>query len=390
MKGRLEIELITPLFIGNGEKYSPVEYVLDRGTFNPINMEKFLEDNLYQKSIYSNLLDGMSKGSIDFLKLCRENRIDYKNYVRFTLSSPDLKKPQEVIRYIKSGGKVYIPGSSIKGALRSTLTKYAVNSESDLKLFTKTIMNSQTGASNSRDDSSGNKHSSKTSAKTLDDEGDGKIFGITYNSPFRLVSISDSDMKAPDVLKIYDIKILNVCNGRIKWFNRPGNNVDYPEDARSFFMEGIAEENSFSSVMSVNEASSYIISESGIKNAGIVFNFVSEINEEIKKYISSEYDFFRKFSNSRDLKAVIDFYGGLLDKAEKLEENEFLLQVGFGTGMLSKTIIQYLDDDMKSKIAQISRHRHYDKMYPKTRRIVFENGKAKCVPGWIKCRLLTA
>jgi len=114
---------------------------------------------------------------------------------------------------------------------------------------------------------------------------------------------------------------------------------------------------------------------------------VSKINEEIKKYIRKEYEFYKVYGSSA--KPISDFYSNLLGMAESFDDNELLLQVGFGTGMLSKTIIEYFDEDLKSKVAKISKHKYYDgDIYPKTRKIVFEDGLPKYVPGWIKCRML--
>lgn len=385
MKGKFEIEVITPLFIGNGEKYSPFEYIFDRGFFNPINIEKLIEIKLREGNMIfcSKILDGLEKGNVDLNTLCKEYRIDYKKFARYMLSSPRLSTHDEVLQYIKSGGKVFIPGSSIKGALRSVLTKHTVYSspESGLNPFTDSV-NVAYDALNSNDDSK-----KRYSAKNLDDKADRKIFGMTYNSPFRFISVSDSDLQEPGVLNVYQVKILNICNGTAKWFNGMGRNADNPAESKSVFLEGIKEHSVFSSILSIGEVSSYIVHESQIKKAEITEKFVLKINEEIKNYIINEISFFKAYSNST--KTVADFYNELLKKAEGLKENEFLLQVGFGTGMLSKTIMQYLKDDgIKSKVAKISRHKYYGNIYPKTRRIVFESNQPKYVPGWIKCKLL--
>lgn len=378
MRSRLEIEVLTPLFIGNGDKYAPFEYVYECGCFTPVNMDKLIEINYKEGN--TRLLEDLQKGGSDLYTLCRNYSVDYRRFARYTLNSPRLSSRDEVLQYIKSGGRVFIPGSSLKGAIRSTLTRYEVNSAPGLELFTETI----TKAFEAMQDKNATR---KYSAQRLDDETERKILGMTYDSPFRFVSISDSDLHEADVLEVSELKILNICNGRVKWFHGPGSNVDDPSIAKSLFVEGVKRNSSLTCVLTIEEPSSYIARESGTKNPEIVNDMVSKINEEIKKYIRKEYEFYKVYGSSA--KPISDFYSNLLGMAESFDDNELLLQVGFGTGMLSKTIIEYFDEDLKSKVAKISKHKYYDgDIYPKTRKIVFEDGLPKYVPGWIKCRML--
>lgn len=383
MNCKLEIEVITPLFIGNGEKYMPFEYIFDRGFFNPINIEQLIETKLREgnRIFYTRILDGLKDSNINLYTLCQENRIDYKKFVRYSLTSPRLGSYDEVHQYIKTGGKVFIPGTSIKGALRSTLTKHALSAgpDSRLQVFAESINKAYSKFTNER-------RLNDSFVKSLDDEADKKIFGDTYDSSFRFISISDSNLQDPDVLKVSEVKILNICNGSAKWFSRMDVNQDNPDRARSMFLEGIKEGSIFTCFLNLEEASRYVIEESKIKSPEIVMNFVSCINQEIKSYIRNEISFFKTYGQTE---GIARFYNDLLKISENLKENEFLLQLGFGTGMLSKTVLQYLDDDMKSKVAKMSKHRYYGNIYPKTRRIIFENRQPKFVPGWIKGKLLT-
>lgn len=402
MKCKLEIEVISPLFIGNGEKYAHFEYVYDGVSFYPINIEKLVEEKLREedKTIYNTVINGIE--NLNLNELCKGSKIDYRKYARYSLVSPNLDIKRDVYQFIKTGGKVYIPGTSIKGALRSVLTKQAVNpnTKPGYKYFTESINEAFKNLNKGRKSDS---DSDKT--KYLDDEADEKVFGKTYDSPFRFISISDSNLQEPDVLKVFEIKILNICDGEPKWFSRKIN-VTNPRKALSLYCEGIKEESKFLCTLILGEVSPYVLKESETKSPEMVMSFdanisqedrkqrirkhirsfISSINEEIKEYINNEISFFKKYSFHT--KPITEFYSDLLENFKSLKENEFLLQVGFGTGMLSKTILQYLDDNEKSKVAKISKHSYYGGIYPKTRRIVFENGHPKYVPGWIKCKLL--
>jgi len=380
MNGKLEIEVITPLFIGNGEQYSPVEYIYEENFFTPVNVEKLIETKYREgkTDFYLKILEGLEKGNIDLKSLCKEYRIDYREFARYRLGSTTLSVHDKVLQYIKSGGKVFIPGSSIKGALRSVLTNHIINSKAKLSYFTETIDKVYKNiVSNTK---------SKEKSNNVDNEADEKIFGGTYDSPFRFISVSDSNLREPDVLNVYQVKILNICNGKVKWFQKKDINVEQPEKARSVFLEGIKEKSLFSCYVTINEVSHYIANEAKIKNIEIANKFAFKINSEVENYINNEISFFNTYGQA--VKNITDFYYELLRMIKSLDKNEFMLQVGFGTGMLSKTILLHLDDKMKSKVAKISRHKYYGSIYPKTRKIVFENGQPKYVPGWIKCKLV--
>ena len=135
-----DLYLVTrsPLFIGNGKSYKKTEYmfnprtyeaeILDEQTF----MEFLVKHNLmdrYEKFILSNRSDkllypflsnecGMTRQEIDSI-------VRYKLYAGYALDETHTLK--EIYSFNRdSAGRAYIPGSSLKGALRTVILQQMI------------------------------------------------------------------------------------------------------------------------------------------------------------------------------------------------------------------------------------------------------------------------
>ena len=376
MNYNLEIEVISPVFIGSGDQYKAFEYVYDRGYFSPINIERLIEAKLKEGNInfYNEIIDGLKSGDINLYSLCRAYKIDYKKFARYTLNSEMIGRQSEIYKYIKTGGQVYIPGSSVKGAIRSALTRYKINNGIGLNTVENKI------------NSFNNKRLSEKQIMTMDDEYDNETFGHTYDSIFRFIRITDSNLMNTDVLKVYSFKILNICNENVKWFNRPNDNRFNYEEARSTYFEGIKHGTKLKSNLTLQTVMPYVIEQSKIKSTDLITSFLQIVKKDAEQSIKNEIRFYEQYS----MTAIANFYKELLQIQNKLDNNEFLLQVGFGTGILSKTILGQLKKDKRLKVAEMTfRNYHKDQnIFPKTRRIIFEGGQPKYVPGWVKIKLV--
>lgn len=130
----LQLETKSPLFIGNGKSYTKKEYLFDpkRKIVSFLDEQKFftylvrhgLTDD-YERFI----LRDVGKNLFSFLQNdCRVSREDMEALIRCRIDAADaldedhtLKEIQQFVR--NPAGQVYVPGSSIKGALRTALLK---------------------------------------------------------------------------------------------------------------------------------------------------------------------------------------------------------------------------------------------------------------------------
>jgi RecJ-like exonuclease len=91
---------------------------------------------------------------------------------------------------------------------------------------------------------------------------------------------------------------------------------------------------------------------------------------------------------------VLGFYSRLAQTWEGLDENEFLLQVGWGTGWLSKTFGKLLQEDaraferlVKDYRLTMERGRQVGAPFPRSRHLVRVGEHATVPLGWMKVRL---
>ncbi|SNX53619.1 type III-A CRISPR-associated RAMP protein Csm5 [Thermoanaerobacterium sp. RBIITD] len=366
---KYKLEVLSPLSIGDGNEHKRFEYIFDRrdNVVKIIDIIKLLESN--EKSpIIDNIILAFEQMHFNWNEQLRQYRFNINDFILYKVESDTVNIKGEILSYIKTAGRPYIPGTSIKGAIRSTLTKGA---------FDKIGMSYKKSIDFFKDQKE--KNPKKNYLKKIDDRAEEKEFGKPNNSPFRFLKISDSDALQFSDINVYEIKVLNICNGKLKWHIRNGNEEDF-EKANSIFLEALKPGSIALGNFELDKRlfDDDIKTEGKIVNTEILKDFTKIIRDTVNNYIDSEINFYDKY----DLTKIVEFYKGL--KSIKLKDNEFLLQIGYGTGSLSKTINNNLEIDYLNKLKIIGLNISDINLYPKTRKIIFKNGRPDSVPGWIK------
>lgn len=130
----LILETRSPVFIGCGKSYTKKEYLFDPRN----NTVSFLDERLFFSYLAEHnladayegyILQGTSRNLRDFLlKVCRVPQAEINRWTRCRINAgdalDDLHTLKEIQRFIRNGNdQIYVPGSSIKGALRTVLLK---------------------------------------------------------------------------------------------------------------------------------------------------------------------------------------------------------------------------------------------------------------------------
>ena len=121
----------SPLYIGSGEKLSAMEYILDdRGTVHIPSVPDMVDafSNAWQRGLSEDFLrfvmsPGKGKQLSDFIRQRRIALEPLPKWVRYSVKAQrDIRGMNTFLTFIKNpDGQAYIPGSSIKGALRTAL-----------------------------------------------------------------------------------------------------------------------------------------------------------------------------------------------------------------------------------------------------------------------------
>jgi len=295
---KMILETLTPVFIGSGESIEPYEYFI-KDRFYRINLPKFILS-----------LDKANKE--EFLKISSSDMIKTRNFIKEMV---DTSKVQEysmeidsdvlevyedkkndpnnqlsIQTFIKTSSRPFIPGSSVKGAIRTALL---------YSMTTKPLPES------------GNIEKDVFEYKNPQDD------------PFRVLKISDSLPLSFDDMKIYNVKTFSKKDR----FSASGYNMMF-EGTKSYYFDR------------ASVASHDIWIDENLKKKS---EFI-DIN--IKKIISSCNEFYGMVINKE-----LEFYGSsktsyAYEKYEQLakdmgslkNENSFILRLGWGSGYNSVTI----------------------------------------------------
>ncbi len=128
----VKLKVITPVHIGSGQSISPFGYFIDqeRGNFNFLNLDSLFRD------------PGFSRYREEFIKKAASARYigeiiqDHnllKKHILYSVPSTyearsgnPIENNIEIKLFIKSAGRPYIPGSSLKGSIVTALIYYAL------------------------------------------------------------------------------------------------------------------------------------------------------------------------------------------------------------------------------------------------------------------------
>jgi CRISPR-associated protein Csm5 len=393
MKTQYEITLLSPVHIGSGDKLSKnIDYFSDETGTYLVDSDKFFE------TLTPAQIDELTN-SRDIIEFMERNRINKKDFVKKKIS-PQQVAASEINQCIKSSFEnPYIPGSSLKGALRTVIGWH---------LFKELNISFDF-----------NPRSKKEWAyNNLSNE----IFGKDPNHDFlKGFIVVDSPFDVSDVTlhltKVYTMRRNNILSVKLTQRDNPGSEMQ-------IYAEFLKEKSSSGLRIKIDDFlfTPRIMEKLGIdKSRKQVLLKLGQIAKDYaREKIEKELNF---FAGQDKLNAVTQFYKDLLKKLEPLDEHSFILNLGWGTGWKFKTgdyidesdldrvrrafdlgtIIKECPFNHKGRDLKDNKHRKivfcykcrkeypYEeikqvvKPFPKSRKIVFDSqGNPFGVPGWVR------
>lgn len=301
---QLDIVVLTPLHVGSGSEKDLVkglDFVQNAGKIYCLNQKKVL-DEIDISTLSTALLN--KDESLLIKKLAGKlDKVSDAIYEMATTSDSDIKS------FFKNGliNKPVLPGSSVKGAIRSILFKYLKSVSSDEKI----------------------------------------VFGkADVGDEFmRFIKVSDA---AFDQLKLSNTKIFNLCKNGDSWqggwkhgkqsepmFRPTGFNTLYeilPPKSFSKITLSIADK-AFNNFSSINRQSFGAKKENIIRKP-IEFLF-SIVNQHTTNYIKKEIDFYTKFPNNETDAIIMSLKSVLAQIPE--DHSWCILKMSAGSGFHSIT-----------------------------------------------------
>lgn len=302
---------------------------------------------------------------------------------------------------IRNGmGELYIPGSSIKGAIRTAIAYFLLKydqkykSPQQLSEVEKTI----------KDKIGSGKLKNKLKQKFADDrlfmDELFSNFSLSYqgrsvdarqgpNTDFmRAISVSDSQPLCKQKVKLK--------NGKKVWKNTPivaeaivsshfqDNNAKY---RASIYVEMVRNVNTEFTITLNREMLAWFKHDSGMQ---FPFGTIDELLKICKEFAQEQWnqqaDYWSRINNNRHRDKDLDF-DLLWQKFYEEPSCPYSLRIGWGSGLFGTTISSLLAGDLRSELRDICGIAAPGFEAPKSRRsIVNSNNEIAYVPGWVKLK----
>ena len=324
---RYEIEVISPVHIGSGGTISPIEYVVE-DNFYRVDMDRLFEDERFDTDGF---IEDAKAGAF---YLGRFAPGVAKEHVRYALDISEsartnlqqligrLSRSSEVREHIKTKDEAYIPGSSVKGAIRTAILWWVLKNDADRFDRAKKHLNSLV------------RSRGRVDKKRVDDEIEKLVFGADPTEDIlKALQVSDTSAVNVKELRIEEVRTLTTTPRGHNWKGfytyvealKPGTKLVLETKIDEFLLEDDA------------------ASELHFENKKWLVREIPRIcNEFADMFIEDEMRFFRQYNRPRELDDVLEFYEML---RERREENSFLLHLAWGSGWHGMTVGRLLQGE---------------------------------------------
>lgn len=414
---RLTVEVLAPLHIGSGDRLRRKDFVRQRNQVFVAEPRWLLERVEREPRLSQAFLAFCEDEGQDLYTFLRNNRIRFEEVAYQLFASGQVGG--EISPFIKTGDhRPYLPGSSIKGALRSALLHHALRSDPDQ--LTQVSGRVGQGLRNLRTQIEKNpgrtRRLTRQWRQRISEGVERSFFGPDqHHDLMRCIQISDSATVDLSNLQVAEVRVLSVGGNRLvrKQTRRGRDMLINPEVATKGAFEG-------SLTFNLN-----LISDRGPASKlgfhpkrDVVLDFASACNEVAEALIEQEIAFYDTYGET----TLVDWYRRLGTQVSKLREGQCLLYMAWGSGFDPKAIAGLFDDALldETRLAfelgkivhkgcggevrlerrptrgrewycfKCRRGRLNDneveltKPFPKSRKVVFESGRPSKPLGWVK------
>jgi CRISPR-associated protein Csm5 len=353
---RFKLAVLTPTHIGDGDKYLPYEVYIEKNKAHVVRFENLIkqlsekvQNPYFLREKFKTLAnDVRNRGQhLTFEEICNHFKVQPKDIkFDYVISSDPPQNPiREVETFIKTLGKVYIPGSELKGAFRTAYAYHLlVNNEAYYKWFEDKLVELLEKLNridrenlNRREREKKRKEKIKNFANKIENY----LFRseVLSNSPtvdiFKLVHIGDSNLKEPqEVLTLKNIRLVGGSEPLQIW-----SECVKPNSLWSFDLKIQKEVKDYLNKLfkDLKEKDKYL--EGEFQFLKIVDNFfrdfidfeLERLDRELRKPYLRESETYRKLKNVYlQLKSIPEEIKGV---------HNFLLRLGKHTGRYPHTIL---------------------------------------------------
>lgn len=381
MKQKYQLQTLTPVHIGSGEILSHIDSCYVNGRWYRIDLDKVLA---HPSTDLNALTSEMAQRDFRWERYLRQHGSNLSELSAYSLLCPQNPEEVEIREAIKIvGDRPFIPGSTLKGAIRTALLGEVLNENSGI------YSESLSQLENLIDQGPRGNPRREQPARRIES----LAFGRDPNRDiFRALHVSDTMPLESSSLEIgmaWTVT-LNQSDQLVQKIDRG--------QAYKNFVQQIQARQRLTFTLKIDEL---LFREREKKCLGFselqekTLHDIAEVcRSAMDELMKSEQDFFGYYN----LSEIANVYDKLIDLNNKLPEGAFLLQIGWGTGYHSNTVTSLFTNDEESpenlqmdlrerfKLGESrSRRGNYDEReFPKTRRILYRGQNPIAPLGWVK------
>ena len=381
MKQKYQLETLTAVHIGSGETLNFMDGCYTNGRWYHIDLDKILE----HPSVDLNALTSeMSRRDFRWERYLQQHNMEPAEFAAYSVPCQQSPEEVEIREAIKTVDNCpYIPGSSIKGALRTALLGEILSENDsiyDESLRQLTAMIRQRPRGNPR---------AEQPARRIESCALGED---PNRDLLRALHVSDTVPLESDSLEIGMVWTLTL--------DQSNQLVQKVDGGRAYknFVQQIQRGQNLTFTLKIDE---FLFREREKTRLGFsnsqkdMLQDIAEVcRSDTAALMQSERDFFDNYN----LLEIAELYDRLIDFNIRLPEGAFLLQIGWGTGYHANTVTSLFTDDQESheelwmdlrkrfRLGESRSQRgHYDEReFPKTRRILYRGQNPIAPLGWVK------
>ena len=382
MKQKYKLETITSVHIGSGDTLNHIDGYYANGRWHRIDLDKVLaHPNTDINALTSEMAERDFRWS-NYFSRHNMNAAELSTYSLLCAQSPETTDIREAIKSV--GNRPYIPGSSIKGAIRTMLLSHLINDSQDKQL--KNQSSAHLNREIDKDPPPRNRR--EYPAQQIERLAFGKD---PNHDLLRALQISDTEPLESNALAI-EMAWTVTLNQNNELVQKIDGNREYKN-----FVEVIQGGKSLTFTLKIDDwlFENLAYNKLGFNDTqyGAIQSIFDVCYGTNKNLINREMEFY----NNNNFANIYNFYNGLNNTNESLANGVFMLQIGWGTGYHSNTVTSSFTQGNDAPVDLMALRERYrlgqnrsqqgvydSREFPKTRRILYR-GQNPVVPlGWVK------
>jgi CRISPR-associated protein Csm5 len=380
MSMKYQVTALTPTLVGNGDKLSPIDYMVWRDQVNVLDQPRIFK-----------LLSKGPRLEGYLTQLHKATKLDFASWGGFAQNYADRRIPFEDASYAPyweraqaeslsiptfaaTNAGPFLPGAAIKGALRTAFV-FANMKPSAIKEVAAKL----TGERPSRRPAEQVEHQAS---------------GSGGSDRMRVISVTDSGPRSRDPFRVYMLRLATLTARGPQQYSlgwkqagRGAAEGKRPEDGTPAFAEMADPGTAFEGIWRENEFLNREEVRQSLRWSAPMTR--ERLFEAANRYAEKQLELHAQYAGWTGLAGLGEAVAELQRKlAATRDSGSCLLAIGWGTGFLSKSAaIGTEEEDHRKVLATLPYYERAIKSglpFPKTRRVVFLKNKPATLPGWVE------